>query len=607
MLLKWDRLLCKERRDGRSLAGDGTIFTTEFERDYYTIVTSSYFRRLKDKTQIYTMEKNDLIRNRMTHSVEVACIAEIMGNKIADFVINWEMEHEPEKCKNQEQINYLRASFITVLKCAGLLHDMGNPPFGHSGEGYIREWMDNLMKSPDAPEMSDALWADLVNFEGNAQNLHIISRLGKSSDADSKWGFDLTYAVMGSIIKYPVSAVDVGGPALKNGKIGYYHSEKKLFDEIEYKLGLINPNGGYIKNPIVLIMEAADDVAYGVSDIEDSFKKGNIDIDDFADILQDEEFNRELADIRNSHKRYKERDLFIKEKTERLVEKRLGKMRNDTVDAVCRAFENNYENIMNGYNEGSIREAKEPFETFSSRLKAIYVDGDAEAERSKLTKDRACETLQCLWNYVKSDSVPLEEDKLEQIRYYYIGSKFKPVLAENKRTAIENEEYVEKNPMYRNYYGLLSVSDFMSGMTDDYVGEFLEDVYSNDSLKIYEKQLHLEILDAIADLYKVTMNYGFDKVTVSLNVLASDESNEVMQESEIAMIVHAIYDESVRNEKHSQVLYLIGWLRKKNSNHRFVTWFDNLLEKARTIKECTRDISVIETYNEEHKVNDQTN
>lgn len=596
MLLKWNRLLCKERRDGSSLAGDGTIFTTEFERDYYTIVTSSYFRRLKDKTQIYTMEKNDLIRDRMTHSVEVACIAEIMGNRIADFVIDWEKEHEPQNC-NENLINYFRQSFITVLKCAGLLHDMGNPPFGHSGEGYIREWMDDLMKSKDAPEMSDELWADLVNFEGNAQNLHIISRLGKSSDADSKWGFDLTYAVMGSIIKYPVSAVDVGGPELKNGKIGYYHSEKKLFDEIESRLGLIKPDGGYIKNPIALIMEAADDVAYRVSDLEDSLKKGNIDIDNFAELLDNNEFKQDLADIRNSHRSYREDDLFIKERITRLTEQELGRMREQAIDAVCTSFTDHYEQIMNGeFAEGHIKAGSNYFEPFSNNLKEIYADGDAEAERSKLTKDRAFRTLQCLWDYAKIDSAPTDQDKLERIRYYYIGSKFKPAIAENNHVASVNDEDVTGNTVYKNYYRLLSVADFMSGMTDDYVGEFLEDVYSNDSLRNYENKLHLDMQKAAEDLYKVVMDGGFDKVTVILNVLASDESSEIMNSREIAMIIHAISDETVRNAAHPQVLNLLEWIRERNSSHRFVAWFDVLMKKAKDIEECSHDIEGIDAY-----------
>lgn len=267
--MEWSQLLCPERRKmyppGK---GSGQDKRTEYEKDYQKIIGSASFRRLQDKTQVFPLDKSDFIRTRLTHSLEVSSFARSLGQNIGNTMMG---------AKKDSGFGWKEANAMCdVLQCAGLIHDIGNPPFGHFGETAIRQWFqDNLSelwfydrKVEDM--LSEQMKQDFYQFEGNAQALRLISKLHFFSD---EYGMNLTYALLSTILKYPVSSLESDSESenIKDKKMGYFYADREVFEEIQKAVGT---NG--CRNPMTFILEAADDIAYRTADIEDAVKKGCI-------------------------------------------------------------------------------------------------------------------------------------------------------------------------------------------------------------------------------------------------------------------------------------------------------------------------------------------
>ena len=255
--MEWDALLSKKR--------PGKDFDEEGLTNYDAIIRSTLFRRLQDKAQVFPLDNDDYVRTRLTHSLEVSAIGKELGRRVfaalqARHVDPWFDTHGAD-------------DFSDVLLCAGLIHDIGNPPFGHFGEYAIREWFQNHLKDLFVGEkrVTDLLtsWQlqDLYSFEGNAQSLRLLS---KTPYLGENRGFHLSCSVLGAIVKYPISAKDLaaGNNPQKYRKIGYYYSEKDLFADLCNTLGLEGT-----RHPMSYLLEAADDIAYRTSDLEDAVVK----------------------------------------------------------------------------------------------------------------------------------------------------------------------------------------------------------------------------------------------------------------------------------------------------------------------------------------------
>lgn len=247
------------------------------DHDTFKIVSSSAFRRLQDKTQLYLMENEDFARRRLTHSLEVSNIAEkIAVNSNLVNIISGKKQ-KPSIFTNF----YDLTDVMSIAKCSGLLHDIGNPPFGHSGEAAISNFFhkDEIkaeLSNHDIKE-DNILYKDLIKFDGNAQSLRIASKL---ISFDNKMGASLTAGVLGSIIKYPF---DSDGP--KDNKLGYFQSEKEIVEILEM-LEVFIP---YKRNPFAVILECADDLAYLISDLEDGIHKKEITYYDFNNMFEGSE------------------------------------------------------------------------------------------------------------------------------------------------------------------------------------------------------------------------------------------------------------------------------------------------------------------------------
>lgn len=264
--MEWKRLLSSERaRPSKAKTGskDGR---SEFQKDYHRIVGSASFRRLQDKTQVFPLERGDFVRTRLTHSLEVSSFAASLGQSVGSRI----MERDPSFAAED------REAIIDILRSAGLVHDIGNPPFGHFGETAIRQWFKrNLGKLEyEGRSVSELLCGqraeDFYHFEGNAQAVRLLSRLHYLVDGN---GMNLTYALLNTIVKYPVSSlmIDKNSGDVRTKKAGYYQAEEAIFSAFSSATG-----AGHCRYPLAFLLEAADDIAYKTGDIEDAVKKGKI-------------------------------------------------------------------------------------------------------------------------------------------------------------------------------------------------------------------------------------------------------------------------------------------------------------------------------------------
>lgn len=275
--LEWPRLLSTGRFKTSEKAPDARKKTedlswllstsrTAIERDHDRILFSAPVRRLANKTQVFPLDKNISIRNRLTHSYEVANLARSIGTYLATEEAKFEDFSKPN----------LYRDIPAILAAIGLAHDLGNPPFGHQGEFAIRSWFKNR---PDEfwKDLTQDQWKeDFLNFEGNAQTIRVITRL---QHADSPYGLNLSYATLAALMKYPVASHQVNEDAgIASKKFGFFASEEKLVNAIWAATGL----GSGIRHPLTFIMEACDDIAYSVLDVEDGIKKQLI---SFSDLM----------------------------------------------------------------------------------------------------------------------------------------------------------------------------------------------------------------------------------------------------------------------------------------------------------------------------------
>lgn len=268
--MEWDRLLSSGRAGyyGKGSAKRPGDLRSEFEKDYHRIIGSSSFRRLQDKTQVFALDKSDFIRTRLTHSLEVSSFAKSLGQNIAQYLI--------ENKIDENFTMQTKSDICDILQCAGLIHDIGNPPFGHFGEEAIRDWFIRNMSSlkfkgrPLTEILSSQMLQDFYHFEGNAQALRQVSKL---HFLVNEHGMNLTFALLNTIIKYPVSSDQIRPKSgnIKEKKMGFFYAEQSLYEMIAEETGTKG-----CRHPLTYILEAADDIAYRTADIEDAFKKGCI-------------------------------------------------------------------------------------------------------------------------------------------------------------------------------------------------------------------------------------------------------------------------------------------------------------------------------------------
>ncbi len=258
MSMNWRQLLSAKRFGLEELHAEREENRSEFQRDYDRLIFSAPFRRLQNKTQVFPLPGSIFVHNRLTHSLEVSCVGRSLGNDVAKVLL----QNDPSL-----KDTYL-SEIGSIVSAACLAHDLGNPPFGHSGEKAISTFFSEGKGMPLKNELSSEEWDDLTHFEGNANAFRLLTH---QFEGRRKGGFAMTYSTLASIVKYPFSS----GLAGKKSKFGFFISEESTFRTIADDLGLIKLNDSplrYARHPLVYLVEAADDICYQMMDIEDAHK-----------------------------------------------------------------------------------------------------------------------------------------------------------------------------------------------------------------------------------------------------------------------------------------------------------------------------------------------
>lgn len=465
--MNWNQLLCEQRQCPSKKRN--TDERNEFQRDYHRIVGSASFRRLQDKTQVFPLDKSDFVRTRLTHSIEVSSFAKSLGQTC--FL--WLKNNAPDRpdLPTDAQIGEI----ANILECAGLIHDIGNPPFGHFGETSVRNWFSENMSSlrcgavPVELMLTDRMKNDLLFFEGNAQALRLLTKLHYLVDDK---GMHLTYALLNTIIKYPVDSCSINKSSgnIKDKKLGYYLAEEELFRQITDATGAHG-----MRYPLVYLLEAADDIAYSTADIEDAVKKGFLSYENLLEELKSERYLSRIesdnerraynAAVEKLSAKYENAKLRgVSDPKLNAVQNWIIYMQNIFINSARFGFTSNYGDIMNGsFTREIIQSPGCQADTLMFALKDIatrYVFQSSHIIKMEISANT-------IINFLLSTFIPAAvkydtDEKLSSVEERLIS-----VISRNYLMAY-NTAAQGKNDCERLYLRLLLVTDYICGMTDSY-------------------------------------------------------------------------------------------------------------------------------------------
>ena len=259
--MEWKQLISNKRLGQEQRHTERHDDRSEFKRDYDRLIFSAPFRRLQNKTQVFPLPGSVFVHNRLTHSLEVASVGMSLGNDVAQRLID--MRHPELRGTLFEEIGQ-------IVSTACLAHDLGNPPFGHSGEKAIQTFFTEGPGKELQKQVSPAFWDDITHFEGNANAFRLLTHQFKGRRPG---GFVMCYSTIASIVKYPFAS----SAASKKGKFGFFQSEQDTYKRIADEMGIIcvsKPGEPlrYVRHPLVYLVEAADDICYEIMDLEDAHK-----------------------------------------------------------------------------------------------------------------------------------------------------------------------------------------------------------------------------------------------------------------------------------------------------------------------------------------------
>ena len=448
-MMEWSKLLSTRRygREANQPTADLEIIRTNFQRDYDRLIFCSPFRRMQNKTQVFPLPGSVFVHNRLTHSLEVASIGRSLGNIVSNQILK----------TSDSEIRPLISELGTIVSVAGLAHDLGNPPFGHSGESAISNFFENGGGRSLQSEMTEAEWLDLTNFEGNANLLRLLTHQFKGRRAG---GMSLTYACLSAMIKYPFASTE----RTKKGKYGFFQSEKEAFIDIATETGLTcidAEKGVYARNPLAYLMEAADDIAYMIMDIEDAHKLGILSFDETRARLSSFFDGRNLEIF---HEKLNEIADVVTDNNELVAFLRASAINHLTI-RTSEVFINNLDAIMNGTFKGSlVKNLPEKIETEyeeSSDLSVKKIYNNRSVVKVEITGYNVLKTL-------------VEE---------FLQAAMSPKSNYSRKLLqLIPEQY--KTEAVTTYDKCRQILDFISGMTDLYAMDIYKLIKGDNALTI---------------------------------------------------------------------------------------------------------------------------
>lgn len=469
--MNWNQLLSTKRSRGSSNKhGKSGDLRSEFEKDYHRIIGSASFRRLQDKTQVFPLDKSDFVRTRLTHSLEVSSFAKSLGQNIGENILKY--RRDPSFTPRMKE------DICSILQCAGLIHDIGNPPFGHFGEVEIREWFERKLPvltfhgKPIADVLTEQMKQDLYHFEGNAQALRLVTKLHFLVDDN---GMNLTYALLGTMIKYPVSSIEINKRSgdIKDKKMGYYYADKDIFEDIQRETGT---NGK--RHPLTFILEAADDIAYKTADIEDAFVKGFISYNQLLEELKELQmlYRQDGPGAFYPADKLEEIYLVGKERhvdhpEEYAIKNWIVRVQGFLMNCATYGFTSNYDAIMRGEYKHDLF-----YHTFAEKLMDLLGDfayrevfcSDA-IYRMEVSESAMIDYLmeKFISAAIKYDDSTEKLGTIESRMIWFISDNYKNAYHRQARGKSEEEKL---------YLRLLLATDYICGMTDSYAKRLYQEL-----------------------------------------------------------------------------------------------------------------------------------
>ena len=429
--MEWKQLISNKRFGQEHKHAERHDDRSEFKRDYDRLIFSSAFRRLQNKTQVFPLPGSIFVHNRLTHSLEVASVGMSIGNDISRRVIR----------KRPELKDTLVEEIGTIVSAACLAHDLGNPPFGHSGEKAIQTFFSEGPGQKIKSMVSSEFWDDITHFEGNANAFRILTHRFKGR---RQGGFVMTYSMLASIVKYPFASSLAGD----HGKFGFFASEADSYRKIADELGIFCKSAPgeplkYARHPLVYMVEAADDICYEIMDIEDSHKLKILSFAETEHLLLsffDEDIQQKI--------RQRIIDEELTDENEKVVYMRasvIGKLENECVAA----FLAHEEEILAGTFEGSL------IDHISERQKKAYKECE-KISFSKIYQSKPVLDIELSGYQIMATLMEVFIEAAVNPSRFYSKQLLRRVSSQYD---IENENLEER---------IMAVLDYISGMTDIY-------------------------------------------------------------------------------------------------------------------------------------------
>ena len=429
--MEWKQLISNKRFGQEHKHAERHDDRSEFKRDYDRLIFSSAFRRLQNKTQVFPLPGSIFVHNRLTHSLEVASVGMSIGNDISRWVIQ----------KQPDLKDTLVEEIGTIVSAACLAHDLGNPPFGHSGEKAIQTFFSEGPGLKIKPMVSSEFWDDITHFEGNANAFRILTHRFKGR---RQGGFVMTYSMLASIVKYPFASSLAGN----HGKFGFFASEAESYKKIADELGISCKSAPgeplkYARHPLVYMVEAADDICYEIMDIEDSHKLKILSYAETENLLLsffDEDIQQKI--------RQRIIDEELTDENEKVVYMRasvIGKLENECVAA----FLAHEEEILAGTFEGSL------IDHISERQKKAYKECE-KISFSKIYQSKPVLDIELSGYQIMATLMEVFIEAAVSPSRFYSKQLLRRVSSQYD---IENENLEER---------IMAVLDYISGMTDIY-------------------------------------------------------------------------------------------------------------------------------------------